>query len=386
MNYLAVVIAVIYSIGLLWLCWSYWQTVRLVQQQPSFDATRRPVSPLPRLDVVIPVKDEEQHIAACVESVLEQDYPDLRVVVVNDRSADGTASMLQAIQDRDPRVNRLDIAELPAGLFGKPHAVHCAAAKLRGDVVVFLDSDFQLRPHCLSAIVGHLLDDRLDWLAVMGAPELTQFWERLLVPLFGALAYAWYDPRSISDQNSPDAIGSGFMCVRRSAYDAIGGHGAVVRAYDEDSALVRLAKQAGQRVAYVLTPDLFTLRFYGGLKKTIHGMTRTCIGGIKTLPRMFITLGALNFVSLLPIEILGGLAIARSFGVRIPWAPLWVCMALAHLFIAGALCWLIYDRARTSRWLSLAHPLGAVMMIGVCLRATRGLIRRGPITWRGTTY
>ena len=95
MIYFLSVIAVLYGIALLSLCWNYWQAVRLVQEQPKLDEVGSLANPPPKLDVVIPVKDEENNIAQCVESVLAQDYPDFRLIVVNDRSTDGTAEVLQ---------------------------------------------------------------------------------------------------------------------------------------------------------------------------------------------------------------------------------------------------------------------------------------------------
>lgn len=385
--YIAWAIAILYGLALLSLCKSIRQTMQLVQDQPAFDVQAGPSNAaLPRLDVVIPVKDEEAHVAVCIEAALAQDYPDFNVIVVNDRSTDGTGRVVSAIAEREPRVKYVEIRELPEGLYGKPHAISKITPHLSGDIVVFMDSDLRVNPNCFRSIVRHIQETKLDWLAVMGAPELTMFWERLLVPLFGAVAYAWYDPRTISDPKSDVAIGSMFMVARRSSYDAIGGHDAVIRAYDEDSALLRLAKKAGQHVAYVLAPQLYSVRFYGSLKRTIHGMTRTCVGGIKTLPRMLVTLGAINFVALLPLEILGGLAIANALGTQVPWTPIWAGMAVVHFLLSVVLCRLIYERSGGNRWLSLLHPLGASLVLAVCLRATRSLISGGPITWRGTTY
>jgi chlorobactene glucosyltransferase len=386
-TYLLTAIAIIYGLALVSLCRNIWRTIRLVREQPLLCAARIATdNPAPRIDVIIPVKDEEDHVAACIESALAQDYPDFGVIVVNDRSTDGTGKVVEAISNRDPRVRYVEIRELPPGLYGKPHAISRVAPLLKGDILVFSDSDLRTEPGCFRAVVDHMGAQRLDWLAVMGAPELTMFWERLLVPLFGAVAYAWYDPRAISDPESSVAIGSMFMCARRPAYDAIGGHEAVIRQYDEDSALLRLAKTAGQRVSYVLGPRLYTVRFYGSLKRTIHGMTRTCVGGIKTLPRMFITLCAVNFVGLLPIEILAAYALACVLGTALPWTPLWAALAAVHFGLACLLCWIVYSRAGSTRWLALLHPLGAAFVVGVCLRAARAMLRRGPIVWRGTTY
>lgn len=385
MIYLAVLILIAYAAGLLPLCWGCWQTVKLVKDQRALPPVAGDGRDWPTLDVLIPVKDEADHIAACVESVLAQQYPGVRIAVVNDRSTDDTAGVVQSIQDRHPELSRVDITELPEGYYGKPHALHSVAGELKCDLVAFVDSDLHLEPGCLQTLVHHLTSNNLDWVATMGAPEIHRFWEKLLMPLFGAVTFAWYDPRKISDPDWPDAIGSAMMVCRRDAYEAIGGHGAVIDVYDEDSELIRIAKRAGQKVSFVLASELFTQRHYGSLAGTIRGLTRTCIGGIKTVPRLLFTINALNFVSLLPLGILLVLGIAPLFGATPIWIPLWLCMALLHLTISTALARLIFKTAKVDRRYALLHPLGCAVLIGICARAAVQILRGTPITWRGTT-
>lgn len=377
-----------YLIGVAMLGWSLLQSMRMLRGHGQLPAPAGDASTTdwPLLDVVIPVKDEEAHIAACLESILAQDYPNKRILVVNDRSTDGTAAVVDAIRARHPEVRRIDIAELPEGCYGKPHALSVAMRELTGEWVAFVDSDFELRSDCLRTLVQHVRTQWLDWLAIMGRPELTQFWERLLVPLLGAVTYAWYDPRKIADPKWDNAIGSGFLVVRRERYAEIGGHGAVIRAYDEDSAIMRIAKRAGHRIAYVLTPELFTLRLYGTLQRTVRGISRTLIGGLKTLPRFLITINGLNFVSLLPIGILAGLGLAAHFGVAVPHADIWLATSLVHLLLSTALAVVVYRQAGLCRRLALLHPLGSAMMIGICIRAARELMSGRRIVWRGTSY
>ena len=379
-------IFIIYFGGVLYLCFRWATAWRLLQQEPERLSVEADATDWPTLEVVIPVKDEEAHIGACIRSVMAQDYPNLRVTVVNDRSTDRTPEVIADLQKEFPRLRRIDIRELPDGAFGKPHALSCASGELTADIVAFVDSDFELAPRCLRALVHDLRRRRLDWLAVMGKPELQHFWERLLVPMLGAITYAWYDPRKIEDPNWDNAIGSGFLVVRREAYQAIGGHGAVVRAYDEDSEIMRIAKRTGHSVSYLLAPELFTLRMYGTLKRTARGISRTFVGGLKTLPRFLVTINAINFVSLLPIGILLMLAVAALKGWAIPWATAWLTLAVLHLIASTGLALLIYGGAGNYRRFAFIHPLAAAMLIGICIRAARELSRREPIQWRGTSY
>lgn len=385
-TYVAGLIFVVYAACLVSLCWNLWRTIALARSPIALPRRIDGDRDLPALDVLIPVKDEADHVAACIESVLAQDYPDLRITVVNDRSTDNTPQVVQALQDRHPRLRRVDITSLPQGFYGKPHGLHQVSESLTGELIAFVDSDLSLDPSCLRTLVHNLRTHRLDWVATMGSPEVHAFWERLIVPLFGAVAFAWYDPRKIADPDWPDAIGSALMVCRREAYEAIGGHRAVIDVYDEDSELIRIAKRAGQRVSFVLASELFSQRHYGSLAKTIRGLTRTCIGGIKTVPRLLLTINALNFVSILPLGVLLALGIAAWVGSPLMGTRLWLGMALLHLAVSTTLAWLVFAIAGRPRRFALLHPLGCAVLIGICIRATIQLVRGVPITWRGTTY
>lgn len=386
MIYLAGVILIVYAASLLVLVYSFWQTLRLLRSNKSLQMVRSGGHRRPSLDIVVPVKDEEDNVGQCIESLLAQDYRQARIIVVNDRSSDGTARVVQAIQDRHPEVCRIDIEELPEGHYGKPHALHCIAGKLQSDCVAFVDSDLVLDRACLATLVDHLESNRLDWVAAMGAPKIPGFWERLIVPLFGAVVFAWYDPRKISDPEWDGALGSGLMVCRRNSYESIGGHGAVIDIYDEDSELIRIAKRSGQRVSFVMTPELYTQRHYGTLSNTIHGITRTFAGGVNTIPGLLVTMNALIFVSILPVVLLILLSLAALSNWTVPWAAVWWLAAWLHLLVATGLAWVVYHTARQNpRW-ALLHPIGSAFLIAICVRAIIQLKRGTPFIWRGTVH
>ncbi len=149
---------------------------------------------------------------------------------------------------------------------------------------------------------------------------------------------------------------------------------------------MRIAKRAGHKISYVLAPELFTLRMYGTLQRTIRGISRTFVGGLKTRPRFLMTINGLNFVSLVPIAILLGVGAAAWAGWTVPWASAWLAVAGAHFVVATGLALLVYGSAGDYWRFAFLHPLGAVVLIGICIRAARELSRREPIQWRGTSY
>ncbi len=116
MTIVAGVAFVLYSVGILSLIWNTWRTVQLTEKQQALP-TPPQVSKLPSFEILIPVKDEEGHIATCLNSVLNQDYPNAGVIVVNDRSTDRTVSVVESIQQHQSNLRCENITELPEGLY-----------------------------------------------------------------------------------------------------------------------------------------------------------------------------------------------------------------------------------------------------------------------------
>ena len=93
------------------------------------------------VSVIVPAKDEEANIGAALETILAQDYPNIEIIVVDDRSTDGTAEAVRRVAARDGRVRLVQVKELAAGWFGKPHAMHTGAREARGEWLLFVDAD-----------------------------------------------------------------------------------------------------------------------------------------------------------------------------------------------------------------------------------------------------
>ena len=104
------------------------------------DSPGAPVS-AGKVSILIAAKDEEETIEACVRSMLMQDYADFEVIVINDRSGDRTAEIVQRIADQDPRLRLLNVEDLPEGWSGKNHAMWRGAAVATGDWLCLSDAD-----------------------------------------------------------------------------------------------------------------------------------------------------------------------------------------------------------------------------------------------------
>ncbi|HEX5635101.1 MAG TPA: glycosyltransferase family 2 protein, partial [Gemmatimonadales bacterium] len=194
------------------------------------------------VSVIVPARDEAANIARCVRSVLGTTWPALEVIVVDDQSRDGTGDIARAIARADQRLRVVETAPLPPGWFGKPWACTTGAGEARGEILLFADADTTHAPTLLARAVRRMDEDRLDMLTVAGHQELGSFWERVVQPqVFSFIGVRYGSTERVNgSRKAADKIANGqCILVRRAAYDAIGGHGAVRGEVAEDLALAQ---------------------------------------------------------------------------------------------------------------------------------------------------
>jgi cellulose synthase/poly-beta-1,6-N-acetylglucosamine synthase-like glycosyltransferase len=114
-------------------------------RDPALDAPTIVSGRQPLISAFIPVKNEENQIAACIESVLQSDYPNLELWVINDGSTDGTDRVLRQLASADPRINLIRLRRS----HGKKNALVRAARRARGEYFVFTDSDCWVAPDAI---------------------------------------------------------------------------------------------------------------------------------------------------------------------------------------------------------------------------------------------
>ncbi|HET7144571.1 MAG TPA: glycosyltransferase family 2 protein [Anaerolineales bacterium] len=169
-----IISTVLFSLALIIIFW--------IHNQYHLDIVVAPVTPpasnAPLISICIPARDEEQNIRNCVEAVLGQDYPNIEVIVLDDRSTDATLTRLKEIASCDTRLLPISGSNLPEGWAGKPHALFQAAAVARGEWLCFVDADTFLKPNCLSACYARANETKADLFTTMNQQILGSFWEK----------------------------------------------------------------------------------------------------------------------------------------------------------------------------------------------------------------
>lgn len=232
--------------------------------------------------LLIPARDEAREVRAAVASWLAQDHGPLRLVVVDDGSTDGTSGILQTLEAAHPeRLAVLRNDHLPPGWLGKNHALHRAQAHPWAREATWLllaDADVQAAPDLLRRALAFADAQPTDVLALLPAVDTASPGERLALPLAAAGFLILVPPHRVPDPRSPAFCGVGaFTLIRRTAYEALGGHAAAPLEAIDDMMLARRAKAAGfvNRVARG-GPGLH-LRMYHGLWSVIRAMRKNAM-------------------------------------------------------------------------------------------------------------
>jgi len=341
----------------------------------------RSSGPLPRLSVLVAGKDEEANIERCLTGLLALDYPDLEVIVVNDRSSDRTGEIIDRLAARDVRLKAVHIRDLPPGWGGKSHAMHVGVSRATGDWLCFTDADCRFHePRLLAAAVRFSQAEEVEFLSVLPELEAHTFWERIVQPPAGAIMVFWFPPTKVNDPRSPRAYANGaFMLMSREVYARLGGHEQVRTVLNEDMHFARQAKQHGIRLRVVRGSRMYSVRMYVGLRQIWNGWSRIFYGCFGTWPRLIVSALFLSVFSVFPWL---SLLISPVLGAVGPGIA--VAAGLAVVAQQSVL-WRFYGLCAVSRPWALTYPLGA----GMCLAMTCNAMTRlaGVRTrWRGTAY
>ena len=367
---------------------------RAVRQLGCYETVAR-LSPAsgdesPSVAIIVPARNEADHIADCLDGLLRQDYPcdRLTLTVVDDGSTDGTRQCIRRLASADRRLRSIEVDELPTGWTGKSYACWrgaLAASKDGAAWLCFIDADTSAAPALIGSAVGIARQRGLAMLSLEPFQELTTLLDRLVVPV-GLFAIAvTQDLRRTSSAAHPEASVNGqFILIRTDAYFAAGSHFAARGEICEDGALARLVTQAGYSLAVLGAERLIRTRMYSRAAEVWEGLSKNVTE----------TLGGSG----------RGLAVAAA-GVLVGWASLLLPItigldAAAHPEPARYLALLVASLASSAvyatqialarhfhipGWYGLLFPLSCSIAALIVVNAALAR-HRGRAAWKGRTY
>ena len=351
--------------------------IYLVRLQPVV----QPISNPPRISVCVPARNEERGVEACLQSLLNQDYSNFEVIVIDDHSTDSTPDIMQALAQEYSHLKVLEGINLPEDWLGKPFALHQAFKVSQGEYLLFTDADLVFQSTTLNTAVHVMRERELDLLTLMPQAEFGSFWERAVQPVIFGFIASLTRFKNVNNPDHKSAMGFGaFLMFRRSAYEKIGGHEAGKADVLEDVLIAKRAKRAGLKMLVADGKQLFSIRMYFGLKEIWFGWQKNMFlamnkSVVKATYNIFVVLGFL----FTPYIIL-----AINIFEQIGW--FWIGLAMASVVLVSAAAYKTCDELGLHRNTAVLFPLGALVMAAIMVNSMFQTLVRKKTEWRGRVY
>jgi len=335
-----------------------------------------PDDALPTVTVVVAAKDEMARAERAARSLLAIDYPRLEIVIVDDRSTDGTGAILDRIAAEDPRLHVIHVDALPEGWIGKCHALARGEAVARGEWILFTDGDVVQNEGALRRAVSYALEEGADHVAVGLDAEVEGLGEAIFIGYFLAIFFVSQRPWNAPKAASKDHIGIGaFNLVRREAYERAGGHAALRMELLDDLALGAIVKKSGGKSRFALPDGMVRTRWHVGVLGLIRGVEKNAFAGLDFRPwyaAYAVTMQVM--VSLAPlVGLLAGDTWTRAAAI-LAWSGVFLVYSTTANY------------AQVRWWQAAFMPIGGLLFGFAIARSTWLALRRGGIVWRGTFY
>jgi glycosyltransferase involved in cell wall biosynthesis len=328
----------------------------------------------PAVSVIVPARNEEACIGACLKSLAAQTGMSFEIIVVDDGSADRTRAIAQSF----PGVRVVDPSPLPPGWSGKNNALVAGVKEARGEWLLFTDADTVHRGGSLARSMTEVREQKAVLLSYSPEQEVHGLGEKAVMPVIFAELASSYHPESVSDPRSSAAAANGqYILVSREAYEAVGGHAAVAASLLEDVALARAVKASGRRIFFRYGGDAVRTRMYRSFAQLREGWTKNLV----LLFNSPLRLALLRFTEFLLIA--GSVVIAVAEGIR----------GRAYSGGAGALLAivlyaLVLMRIRKAHfpWDANALSLLGLPIFSYLLLRSQLFYKRGKVSWKGRIY
>ncbi len=334
-----------------------------------------------KVSVLVPARNEEKNLRACLDSLLDQTYGNYEIVVLDDQSTDATWEIASSYASRYPDKVRAVSGEplKPDGWNGKPHAMQQLSRHARGEYLLFTDADTVHGRQSVSWAVTNMEDHGADCVSGYVFQEMNTLGERCIVPATYLMSAMFLPLWLVTASPAPSfsfAIGQ-VIVFRRNAFEAIGGYERVCDTITDDMAIAKELKKAGFREVFLDIRHHVRCRMYDGYRASFNGISKNIYDLARHNSLLFavaVTLLATFVVlplALLPVQILSG-SPAAQFTL--------LCVAL--FLLAWAL--VLWDRG-LPWWIPFLYPVLFIHLFYMAWWSSAQALSGQGVVWKDRT-
>lgn len=353
---------------------------------PYLDRFENTAKSFPKVSIILPARNEEEFLGKCLDSLIDQDYKDYEIIVIDDSSEDSTGKIISEYAKKNSKVIHVSAREKPEGWMGKNWACMEGYRKATGELLLFTDADTTHKPNVISLAVSHLLSFELDALSTIPKMLTFDFWTKITLPMISTFLHTRFSALNVNNPSKKTGYFFGsFFILKKSTYEQVGMHEGVKHEIIEDGALGKKVKESGYKMKMVRGEHLVEavwardkVTLWNALKRL---MVPLYLQSGKIAIGIFFAVLFLLFVPF-PILVTSVLLPAETLSSKI----LCVTAITASLLIyIGAVI-----EARKGLELRYVHalfaPLGSLVVVLGFLSGLLQAKKTSSVTWRGRSY
>ena len=328
--------------------------------------------------VLVPMRNEEAHIAECLEAIRKADAGISEIMVYEDHSTDRGPALVREAARNDPRIRLLDPEPLPDGWCGKPFACAQLAAAAKAEWLLFIDADARLLPGAPGRMVTEARRRGVTFLSCWPGLDMHGAAEQVFLPMLNFVVLTLF-PTFVSLKRMTPSLGlahGACLLMERNAYRRTGGHETVRTELFEDTALARAWRAAGEQGVCLDGQDIVRVRMYEGFLPMWRGFTKNAYPAFRREVSfwLFVMLHLAVFTA--PFAAVPWLAL-RGGGWP-AWAGAAACTLVMRLMLA--------IRFRHPLWSLFFHPAASLVMCCVMFFSWYRCRTGAGVAWKGRTY
>jgi glycosyltransferase involved in cell wall biosynthesis len=349
----------------------------------------------PKVSVILPARNEEKYIAKCLDSLLNQSYPNFEIVAINDSSSDGTDEIIQRYHILDSKVVAINAeSKQEEGWIGKNWACYQGYLNSTGEIFLFTDADTVHSSSTMSLAVTYLIKQNLD--ALTAIPRILSEEDILMkitLPLLWTLSYAKYSAlRANNPKSKTGYLFGSFFIITRKTYEAVGTHKAVKSEIVEDGALGRKVKEEKFKLKVVRGERYVEAIWARDLNTLLDGLRRLMIPLYQRERTSALLMTISSFLLLLlPFILLPFLLFNTtlffidSYSVSVNDFLLLIDMATIALLFSTCAIQSKYALFQNMLY-TLGSPLAGVIIFFAFVSSILDATKKNAVNWKGRQY
>ena len=219
---------------------------------PYLDKFENTSKSFPKVSIILPARNEEEFIGKCLDSLIQQDYENYEIIVIDDSSNDTTGEIISEYAKKYSKIIPVSARPKPDGWMGKNWACMEGYRKATGELLLFTDADTNHSKNVLSLAVSHLISFNLDALSAIPKMLTFDFWTKITLPMISTFLHTRFSALNVNNPSKKTGYFFGsFFILKKNTYEEVGMHEGVKQEIIEDGALGKKVKELGYKMKMV---------------------------------------------------------------------------------------------------------------------------------------